>query len=372
MEFDKKFLNDDEFKNRTNLALNWVKKSIEVTGTPGSSAYFSRRKLILKGWQKPYPETTGYLIETLYDYANYFEEKQYTEIARKAADWICSLQFEDGSLPGSYLGSQKPSIFNTGQMLFGLIRAYQEDGNQYHLTVLKKAVTWLIDSLSEDGSWKNAAFVDGFIPSYYTRVIWSVLLSEKILKDERIVPSMKKALEYYREKINENGTVTDWSFKADEAAFTHTIAYTIRGFIESALIINDNSLVDKMIVPIEKIMKLRELKGKIAGEYDLNWRGNYKYICLTGNFQLALIMTRLYKVQNDIRYLNSALKLFEDGYIHQKLIGKNTKGAIAGSYPFGGNYLEYSYPNWAVKFYLDAYLALKTAVDELGRNSSNE
>ena len=40
-------------------------------------------------------------------------------------------------------------------------------------------------------------------------------------------------------------------------------------------------------------------------------------------------------------------------------------GAISGSSPFYGRYLTLRYPNWATKFFLDAYLILKKHIDKL-------
>ena len=38
-------------------------------------------------------------------------------------------------------------------------------------------------------------------------------------------------------------------------------------------------------------------------------------------------------------------------------------GAIAGSYPIWGKYIHFTYPNWAVKFFVDALL-LEEKVDQ--------
>ena len=43
----------------------WIKSSIDATNDDGSSAYYRYSS----GWKGSYPETTGYLIPTMYDYA---------------------------------------------------------------------------------------------------------------------------------------------------------------------------------------------------------------------------------------------------------------------------------------------------------------
>jgi hypothetical protein len=55
---------------RTQLseALNFIKLSCRKDG--GSSAYYSKLFNPVKGWSNAYPETTGYIIPTLYDSKN--------------------------------------------------------------------------------------------------------------------------------------------------------------------------------------------------------------------------------------------------------------------------------------------------------------
>lgn len=371
MDNSSHFLSKDIFEKRTTAALSWLKRSIDVCDGKGSAAYYSRLYKPLRGWSGAYPETTGYIIETFFDYSETYKDQTLREYAIKSTDWICGLQLDSGALPGGLVSSNpSPSIFNTGQMIFGLVRAYEETNDDKYKVVFTKACNWLIDVLEEDGSWKQGAYKEGYVPSYYTRVIWSVLMANVHIKDQNIEDKMVHALNYYKAKINENFTVTDWSFQEGQKAFTHTIAYTIRGFLESALLLQNEELIETSKKFGEKIMRLRELKGAMAGWYDQNWKGSYKFTCLTGNCQLSIILSKLYRITSDIRYYNTSLKIFGDVVNKQKLSSnKNKNGAIAGSSPVWGRYLFMRYPNWAAKFYLEAYLLLKQEYDSLKSNS---
>ena len=58
---------------------------------------------------------------------------------------------------------------------------------------------------------------------------------------------MINAIDYYRKKINKNLTVENWGFKKKKNAFTHTMAYTIRGFLESSILLNDDKLFSQSL-----------------------------------------------------------------------------------------------------------------------------
>jgi hypothetical protein len=365
---DQQFLDKTQFELRTKAALEWLKRSFDVNNRHGSSAYYSQFWKPFS-WSLAYPETTGYIIETLLDYDQLFPEMKLCEYAIHAADWICTLQLPNGALPGGFSNSKNPSIFNTGQMIFGLIRAYEFTKNNKYFNVFRAAVNWLVENLEEEGSWRIGAYREGFVPSYYTRVIWPILLSNKYIENNTISKKMKLALGFYQNKLTAKDSIRDWSFKKGQKAFTHTIAYTIRGFYESSLLMDDKNLNEFTVNLINKVMMERELKGKLAGWYDEDWNGDYKFICLTGNCQMSIIFSRVYENNKDVRYLNTALKLFGD-IINKQNLGHNInkRGAIPGSSPFSGRYLALRYPNWATKFFLDAYRLLEKNVKKIRKD----
>ena len=58
---------------------DWLISSIDANNGFGSSAYYSRvwhSPLRLSRWSSPYPETSGYILETLIDYSEYFPRLQ--------------------------------------------------------------------------------------------------------------------------------------------------------------------------------------------------------------------------------------------------------------------------------------------------------
>jgi len=111
-----------------NQTLKWV-KNMEMPGG-GLSAWQD-------GYKAPaYPECTGYMIPTLYDYGE-------GKLAQRCADWLVSIQNTDGSWNGI---NNEPQTFDTSTIVEGLRRAYQETGNDHYQHAVDRAITWLWDA----------------------------------------------------------------------------------------------------------------------------------------------------------------------------------------------------------------------------------
>src|SRR5882724_2213681 len=110
----------------------------------GIAAYYS----LLTGYSESYPEVTGYIIPTLYDFERLTGDPAARHAAYLATDWLLSLQMPSGAFPGGLRGpasDAEPSVFNTGQILQGLVRAYVETGNSKTLKRAVAAGDWLLD-----------------------------------------------------------------------------------------------------------------------------------------------------------------------------------------------------------------------------------
>lgn len=357
-----------EFQSRLAVhaaaAADWLLRSIDACGGNGSSAYYSRAFKPTSGWAPAYPETTGYIIETLFDYARFSRDDRYAQVALRQADWVISLQEADGALPGGWISGPvkpPPSIFNTGQMIFGLVAAFEHTRQQRYLDSAHAAARWLALGVDDrEGLWTRHAYIGGYSPAYYTRVCWPMLEVWQRTRDDAIRTQAVRVLDTILGWQQPNGAVKNWGFKPGAPAFTHTIAYTMRGFQESGRVLGgDGERFDQAGIRIGEAMRRSlELRGRLAGAYDLDLKGRFWYTCLTGNCQLALNWMRLCERWDDRRLLSAALKALEFVMLRQSLTSANParRGAIAGSAPLWGRYLTLRYPNWAAKFFLDACL----------------
>lgn len=342
---------------RTDAALTWLRRSIDATGGRGSAHSYSP----LWGWAGAYPETTGYLIPTLLHYARIKQDASLRGLAGQCADWLCTVQLTSGAFPGGIVGQSKPSVFNTGQVLFGFvildeeILAEENIIQKYRRHTLESAARWMFDLLEPDGAWRQAAYVPGFVPAYYTRAVWGLLEANRRLHWPELDDKMRLALHYYAQRFQPDGTVRDWGFWPGPWAFTHTIAYTLEGFLESALLLKEPAIVNRVVESAEWFLAVRSQNGRTAGRYGAGWRGDYTFRCLTGNAQLSVLYHRLWEVSGQEKFRQAASDFLIEILGYQNL-GKNpnTYGALPGSAPLWGPYLRFRYPNWGVKFFLDA------------------
>ncbi len=338
-------------KKRLNLAVQWLKRSIDVHKGNGSAAFYSP----LKGWAPAYPETTGYLIPTMINVAHETKDKRLVERAMNCADWLCKIQKPDGHFPGGPGGTLNPNVFDTGQIILGLRTAYQEWKCDHYYEALDKSVKKLMNILETDGSWQKDAFVEGYSPAYYSRVIWAVLLANEVLQKPGLENKMIKSLEYYSSQISEHISFMHWGFKSGEPALTHTIAYTLRGFLESGQLLKEKRLLTLVEAISLKLLEVMQEKGKLAGSYQTDWQGDYSFICVPGHFQMVILFNRLYELSKNEIFRQWAEILFLKAQKTQsKFPLKGIKGGFPGSAPVWGKYQRFKWLNWSVKFYLDA------------------
>ncbi|WP_418286667.1 hypothetical protein [Halorubrum sp. DTA46] len=82
-------------------AVRWLLRSNDTVDGRGSAATYN----LLLGWEPPYPETTGYIIPSLYAYADGVGSgsdlgKTAHERASVMADWLETVQLPCGAFPG--------------------------------------------------------------------------------------------------------------------------------------------------------------------------------------------------------------------------------------------------------------------------------
>lgn len=346
------------------LAVDWLMRSIIACNGAGSARFYSRWYCPLRGWSWAYPETTGYIIPTLLNYAEFVGGRpKLVALAVRQADWIMSLQHDTGALPGGHIAhgkpSKGPSIFNTGQMILGLIAAADRTGDARYLDSAARAAAWLAGEVDPaTGIWQSHGYIHGHSPSYYTRVCWPMLEVCKRRPDAVVEAAAVRVLDTILGRQQPGGGFLDWSFAPGKPGYTHTIAYTIRGLLESAALLGDRgrTYFEGTMRAADALRRKFELRGRLAGAYDERLRGVYWYTCLTGNCQMAIIWMKLHRATGDARFLSAALKSLHFVMKRQRLRrwhGTN-RGAIAGSSPLWGRYLTMRYPNWAAKFFVDA------------------
>ncbi|HEU4691718.1 MAG TPA: prenyltransferase/squalene oxidase repeat-containing protein [Vicinamibacterales bacterium] len=310
------------------------------------------------GWLPCYPETTGYIIETFLAAAKVLARPELVERARRMIDWELSLQQPDGAFPGHFgeRGSH-PVIFNTGQIMHGMVAGYVQLGRNECLEAAVKAGHWLADNQDEDGCWRGYEHND--VPhTYNTRATWALAATALLSGDGRLRLAAVRNLDWALTQQTESGWFATNSFTPSQLPFTHTIAYAIRGLLESGVLIRDDRYVESALKAGRGIASAQRRDGWLAGTYADGWRAGARYCCLTGVAQMAINWLRLSQVcgvqalqvsaRSGIAFLKSQQHLTDADPV--------IRGAIAGSLPIWGAYSRFEFPNWAAKFFADALM----------------
>jgi uncharacterized protein YyaL (SSP411 family) len=320
--------------------------------------YFKR-----KGWIPSYPETTGYIIPTMFDYARLTGRQDIFDRAVRMADWECDVQMQNGAVQGGAIDQPPiPAIFNTGQVIFGWVRAFQETRNERYLGSAQEAGRYLVSQQDQNGAWnKNLSQYAGAQMSFFTyntRTAWALLELSMITGDPVFRDSAIRNIEFALTQQLENGWFESNCLSDPSQPLLHTIAYCVRGILESGILLNDTVYIEKAKKAADALLRKQQDDGNLTGRFNDRWESTVKWTCLTGNAQIALIWGRLFQKTGQLEYLNGLNR--SNRYLMNVQLRKTGNpgldGGIAGSYPLHGPYGQFEVLNWAVKFFADALM----------------
>jgi hypothetical protein len=338
-----------------NSVVRWILDAQRPDG--GIAAYYS----LLTGYSQSYPEVTGYIVPTLYDFARSAgdEEHEAATAAERATRWLLRLQ-SSGSFPGGLQGvAAPPSVFNTGQILHGLVRAAAETNHTEILQSAALAGDWLSEMQQPDGSWSGPVAYQNTAHTYYSMVAWAMAeLSEHAgnRADQRYGHAAEKNLNWVLPHFRKSGWVDGINLRG-HPDYLHFIAYVLQGVLECAILLRRNDAVEMVEKSAWVLLRKFETYKYLAGAYSPDFKDGLHFTCLTGNAQMSCVWLRLYEVTGDLRYLNAALKMNE--MLKQLVPARGPRGiagGVSGSYPVWGRYQPFRYISWGCKFLVDALL----------------
>ena len=132
-----------------------------------------------KGWDISYPETTGYIMTSLIDFARLTGQVELVDRAYHMAQWEADIQMSSGAVQGGKVTSsekQTPATFNTGMVLDGFISVLQERDDNDIFRAAERAGEFLVKDLDDRGMFKtNGTFVSAeSIKTYNVLCAWVV------------------------------------------------------------------------------------------------------------------------------------------------------------------------------------------------------
>ena len=317
-----------------------------------------------EGWLPGYPEITGYIVETFVEATKVLRRPDLTARAHRMIDWLLGLQHLDGAFPGHYgEPGSKPVVFNTGQIIHGLLAGALRLDRPECLAAAVRAGCWLVSQQDEDGCWRRSQHND--IPhTYDTRASWALLRTGLIAQEKTLAEAARRHLDWALTQQAEDGWFANNAFETDVPPFTHTIAYAIQGFLESSLLLGEERYLAAARSAAYALAKLQRGDGWLAGTYGQSWAPRASYSCLTGIAQMAVNWATLALKCGQEQLIDNALLAIDYLKRRQSVAESNLvlRGGIAGSYPIWGAYARFSYPAWAAKFFADAIMSVgKTA-----------
>lgn len=343
-------------KKGMDQAIDWLLRAQQQMKTSkGIGSYH-----LINGWTTPYPETTGYSIPTLIDYGLRHHHKESIQAALEAADWLISIQKSSGGWQGMRMADNKAEVvFNTAQVVRGLVRAYQCNNDKKYLEGIRKACTWLCDIQHHRGYWDQFAYPK---PSraFDTYVDVPLLMAYELIGDERYKRTANLNLNWviYRQQ-NKNGWFTQCDNTThDRKPTIHTIAYTIDGLIDGGAYFGYEKYIEAAKKAADMLLTQFHKDKYLHNRYNKNWDGSGN-LNTSGSAQMAIIWMKFYQLTEEIHYLNAA-KQINNWLLYiqdrKEVDFADTKGALPGSFPIWGRYEKFAFPNWAVKFFIDSLL----------------
>ncbi len=323
----------------------------------------ARHYSLLTGWGPSYPETTGYIIPTLLDYARLRSDAQTRERAKRMLDFLVSIQFPEGGFQGGSIGATPvvPVTFNTGQILLGLARGMLECG--LHSEAMRRAADWLVQTQDPDGCWRRypTPFAAPGKKTYETHVAWGLLEAARLEPGKHYAEAALANIQWALRQQRANGWFDQCCLTDPSRPLTHTLGYALRGLIEAYRFTRDDTLLQAARKTADGLLTAVREDGFLPGRLHPNWSGAVRWACLTGSVQIALCWLLLYQDTGEVRYRDAAFAATRYVRRTMRLDGPlDTRGAVKGSFPIYGPYGPYQYLSWAGKFCVDANLLERT------------
>lgn len=342
--------------------VRWLLRSIEQGTDPGSGTYY-----FAKGWTSSYPETTGYIIPSLLRYSRSAQAetqwaKESEAAALSAGQWLLSIQNADGGWPGGYVHQKRPSVvFNTGQILRGMLALYERTHDEVWKRSAHRAIDWIWQQLNEQGQFASNDFMSA-IRVYGTYVVapildWSVHFAEERSHWEALAV---RHLDWVLTQQNELGWFAncDNTLHRNDRPIIHTLAYTIDGLWCAGLSLDHPTYREAALLPARVLATAFLQRGILSGRYNAKWEGSEAFIP-TGGAQLAIVWHSMYihtgeQLWKDARdRMNTLISVIAQRNARESV---DSAGGQAGSFPLWGRYEPFALPNWATKYTVDSLL----------------
>jgi hypothetical protein len=344
-------------------ALDWLCRAQDATPDDGFARAWAlawNAHFRAAGWQPSYPETTGYIIPTLYSAARLLGRPALAERAGRAARWEVAVQLPSGAVRGGVVGeAPSPAAFNTGQVILGWLAAWEETGDAAFAAAAARAARFLA-GCEEGGRFARGSsrFARGDATAYNARAAWALAEAGRALGEPSFVDAAARVLRATAAARDPSGWFPGCCLYDPARPLLHTLAYAVRGLLEGGRVLEDADLVRAAETALERLAEQIGGDGWMSGRYARDWRPAAEWSCVTGQAQIANNWLRLREVTGDGRWLEPAARSirFVKRTQNRAAPEDGLRGGIPGSWPVDGEYGRYEVLNWAAKFFADALM----------------
>jgi len=313
-----------------------------------------------RGWLPSYPETTGYIIPTLLNVSSLRGDPGARRRALEMAEWELQVQRDDGSIAD--LARARPCVFDTGQVVFGWLAAFQATGEARFLAAAERAGRWLVEVMDGESVWRREVGSAAGV-TFHARVAWALAELAGVTGEEPLREAARRFLDWSLRQEERPGWFGQNCLTDNRQPLLHTIAYTARGQFEAGILLEEPSLVAAATRTARALTARVDRQGRMSGRFDREWRGTVPWACLTGMAQVCVLWSRLYAHSGERIFAEQAERVL--GFLERihdlRSSNPGLRGGVRGSFPINGAYCRYRLPNWATKFFADALIFAPSA-----------
>ena len=364
---------DLDLQRHLDAAIEWLKRAQDAGRDRGVS-YGVR---LGSDFQESYPETTGYICRTFVELSRRNGDPDLLRRAMEMADWEAQIQMPSGAVMGGKLnGNPTPAVFNTGMVLLGWSALLCANTNGHRpatdrIAAATRAADWLVDMQEPDGNWTrgNSQFALSSATVYNVKAAWGLCELGAALDRKDYVEAAVRNADFCLERQRPNGWFQDCCLTDPSKPLLHTLAYAMEGLIGIGELTGRRDFVEAARTTADALLRIMRPDGFLPGRLDRNFDAAAPWCCLTGSAQTSIIMSRLYCLSGERKYLEAAAKL--NNYLMARHDIRNPdlrlRGGLPGSWPVWGDYGRFTILNWATKFLVDALrlqLDMKALSDE--------
>ena len=354
-------VDDPGVENAIDRGMSWLCLAQDRSASQDGGV--AARYSLKTGWEVSYPETTGYVIPTMFEYARLRRDAPKRERAKRMLDWLVSIQMPEGAYPSGVAGVKPrvPTVFNTGQVLLGLAAGVAELGEEYRPAMIR-AADWLARVQDPDGCWRKygSPLVAPGEKSYDTHAAWGLLEAARMEPDKPYAEAALANVRWALSQQHANGWFQKCCLSDPARPLTHTLGYALRGTIEAYRFARDEMFLAASLRAADGLLSALEPEGWLPGRLDHKWRRATSWVCLTGAVQIAICWMQLYRITGVGKYKDAGFLANKFVRRTMKISGSpDTLGAIKGSFPGWGRYGRHEFLNWACKFFVDANMKEK-------------